>query len=134
MSEYLDWRREDFHFHIDIPTRWGDNDMLGHLNNVSYNRCIETVVVYFTMKRLGIDWKTDEVYPLVVESLCRFHWPLSFPGMITASLRAAKTGRSSIHYEIALFGEGEEKPAATGHFIHVFVSGETQKSVEIPPT
>mgnify|MGYP003638968627 FL=1 len=79
MSDYLDWRVEDFPYQTRIETRWGDNDMLGHLNNVAYNRMIETVVVRFTMGPLAIDWQTAQAYPLVVESLCRFHRPLSFP-------------------------------------------------------
>lgn len=132
MSDYLDWRIQDFPFRTDIPTRWGDNDMLGHLNNVVYNRMIETVVVRFTMGPLAIDWKTAPSYPLVVESLCRFHRPLSFPETVTAGLRAGRLGGSSVTYEIALLGEGDHVPAATGHFIHVFIDRQTHKSVPIP--
>lgn len=132
MSDFLDWRIEDFPFQTDIPTRWGDNDMLGHLNNVVYNRMIETVVVRFTMGPLAIDWQSAPSYPLVVESLCRFHRPLSFPETVTAGLRAARLGGSSVTYEIALLGEGDHVPAATGHFIHVFIDRDTHRSVPIP--
>jgi len=132
MTDYLDWRISDFGFQTEIPTRWGDNDMLGHLNNVVYNRMIETIVVRFTMGPLGIDWKRDQSYPLVVESLCRFHRPLSFPETITAGLRAGRLGGTSVTYEIALYGEGNEVPAATGHFVHVFIDRDTHKSVQIP--
>lgn len=132
MSGYLDWRRDDFPFLTDIPTRWGDNDMLGHLNNVVYNRMIETVVVRFTMGPLEIEWQTAPCYPIVVESLCRFHRSLSFPETVTAGLRAARIGGTSVTYEIALFGEDEEAPASTGHFIHVFVGSGDHKSMTIP--
>lgn len=132
MSDYLDWRIADFPFQTEIPTRWGDNDMLGHLNNVVYNRMIETVVVRFTMGPLEIDWQTAPSYPLVVESLCRFHRPLSFPETVTAVLRAGRIGGTSVTYEIALFGEGDLIPAATGHFVHVFIDRDTHRSVNIP--
>lgn len=132
MSGYLDWRIADFPYQTVIPTRWGDNDMLGHLNNVVYNRMIETIVVRFTMGPLKIDWKQDPSYPLVVESLCRFHRPLSFPESITAGLRAGRLGSTSVTYEIALFGEGDDVPASTGHFVHVFIDRDSQKSVSIP--
>ena len=132
MSDYLDWRVEDFLYQTRIETRWGDNDMLGHLNNVAYNRMIETVVVRFTMGPLAINWQTAQAYPLVVESLCRFHRPLSFPETVTASLRAGRLGSSSVTYEIGLFGDDSETPGATGHFIHVFIDRDTHKSVPIP--
>lgn len=132
MKGYLEWRRDDFPFLTDIPTRWGDNDMLGHLNNVVYNRMIETVVVRFTMGPLDIEWQTAPCYPIVVESLCRFHRSLSFPETVTAGLRAARIGGTSVTYEIALFGEDEEAPASTGHFIHVFVDSVDHKSMTIP--
>jgi acyl-CoA thioester hydrolase len=132
MSDFLSWRLSDFPFQTDIPTRWGDNDMLGHLNNVVYNRMIETVVVRFTMGPLEIDWQSAPSYPLVVESLCRFHRPLSFPETITAGLRAGRIGGTSVTYEIALFGEGDQVPASTGHFVHVFIDRDTHRSVEIP--
>jgi len=132
MTDYLDWRIADFPFSIEIPTRWGDNDMLQHLNNVVYNRMIETVVVHFTLGPLAIDWQKSPSYPLVVESLCRFHRPLSFPETVTAGLRAGRVGGTSVTYEIALFGEGDQIPASTGHFIHVFIDRDTHRSVQIP--
>lgn len=132
MSEPKDWRPAEFPFAIEVPTRWSDNDMLHHLNNVAYNRMIETVVVKFTLGPLGIDWRTDTCYPIVVESLCRFHRQLSFPETIRAGLRAGRIGTSSVTYEIAMFGEGADAPGATGHFVHVFVDRATQKSVPIP--
>lgn len=132
MTEYLEWRQSDFPFQTRIETRWGDNDMLGHLNNVVYNRLIETVVVRFTMGPLNINWQSDPCYPIVVESLCRFHQQLSFPDTVTACLRAGRVGGSSVTYEIAIFGDANEKPASTGHFVHVFVDKESQTSVQIP--
>lgn len=132
MSDPLNERLVDFPFHTEIETRWGDNDMLGHLNNVVYNRMIETVVVRFTMGPLAIDWKRAQAYPLVVESLCRFHRPLAFPETVTAGLRAGRMGGSSVVYEIGLFGEGAAVPASTGHFVHVFIDRDTHRAVPIP--
>ena len=132
MTDYLNLRIEDFGYRTEIPTRWGDNDMLGHLNNVVYNRMIETIVVRFTMGPLEINWKRDQCYPLVVESLCRFHRPLSFPETVTAGLRAGRLGGTSVTYEIALFGDDNEVPASTGHFVHVFIDKDSHQSVQIP--
>ena len=106
--------------------------MLRHINNVAYYRYFEAVVVRFQMQEAGVDWLNDPVSPLAVESLCRFHRPLSFPETVEAGLRVERIGNSSVTFEIALFGEDDVTPAATGHFVHVFVDGETFKSHPIP--
>ena len=125
-------RRDDFPYRMSIPTRWSDNDMLGHVNNVLYYRYFEAVVVRFQMQEAGVDWVNDRVSPQAVETLCRFHRPLSFPETVEAGLRVERIGNSSVTFAIALFGEGQEAPAATGHFVHVFVDSGTMKSQPVP--
>ena len=114
-------RRRDFSYRISIPTRWSDNDMLGHVNNVSYYRYFEAIVVRFQMEEAGVDWLKDKISPQAVETLCQFHRPLSFPETVEAGLRVERIGNSSVTFEIALFSEENETPAASGHFVHVFV-------------
>jgi len=124
--------RDDFPYRLQVPTRWGDNDMLGHLNNVVYHRIIETVVVRFTLDRLGVDWQADAAYPVSVDSRCRFHRQLSFPETVEAALRIAKIGNTSVTFDLALFGEDEEVPAATGHFVHVYIDRDGQQATPLP--
>ena len=124
--------RDDFPYLISVPTRLSDNDMLGHVNNVIYYRYIEAVVVRFQMEEAGVDWLKDKISPQAVETRCRFHHPLSFPETVDAGLRVERIGNSSVTFEIALFGEKEKTPAATGHFVHVFVEAETLKPKTIP--
>ena len=126
--------RESFPYRIEIPTRWGDNDTLRHINNVAYYRYFEAIVVRFQMEEAGVDWVNDSVSPQAVESLCRFHRPLSFPETIEAGLRVERIGNSSVTFEIALFGERDVTPAATGHFVHVFVDRASNQPVPIPGT
>jgi len=125
-------RRADFPHIMQIQTRWGDNDMLGHLNNVSYYRYIEAVVVDFMMKEGELDWYHDPVVPYAAESSCKFIKGLAFPENITGGLKVAKIGTTSVIYEIALFGTSKDSPAATGRFVHVFVDRETEKPTSIP--
>ena len=124
--------RDDFPYRMSIPTRWGDNDMLGHVNNVLFYRYFEAVVVRFQMQEAGVDWVNDRISPQAVETLCRFHRPLSFPETVEAGLRVEKIGNSSVTFAIALFSEKDESPAATGHFVHVFVDSKSLKSQPIP--
>ena len=101
-------------YQFKIPTRFGDNDMLGHANNVAYSRYIETVVSYFQICEAGVDWAADRIAPVAVEALCRFHRSLSFPEVVHAGLRVGRIGNSSITFQIGLFGESDpEVPAAT---------------------
>jgi acyl-CoA thioester hydrolase len=132
MSDPATQTRADFPYRMTIPTRWSDNDVLGHVNNVMYYRFFEAVVVRFQMQEAGVDWMQDRVSPQAVESLCRFHRPLSFPETVEAGLRVEKIGNSSVTFAIALFSEKGETPASTGHFVHVFVDSQTLKSQPIP--
>jgi acyl-CoA thioester hydrolase len=116
-----------------IPTRWNDNDVYGHVNNVEYYAFFDTVINEYLITKGGLDIHSGEVIGLCAESHCEFKAPLAFPETVTAALRVDHLGRSSVRYEIALFGEAAEEPAATGWFVHVFVDRETRRPAELPP-
>ena len=116
-----------------IPTRWHDNDVYGHVNNVEYYAYFDTVINEYLIRRGGLDIHDGPVIGLCAESHCEFRAPLSFPETITAALRVGHLGRSSVRYELALYGEASAEPAATGWFVHVFVGRETRRPAVIPP-
>ncbi len=122
----------DYPYRMSIQTRWSDNDMLGHLNNVVYNRFIEAIVTRFTVLELGVDWLTDDCYPVSVETSCRYIRQLSWPETVEAGLRVGRLGNSSVAYEIGLFGEHEISPAAIGRFVHVFIGRHNQRPESVP--
>ena len=115
-----------------IPTRWMDNDAYGHVNNVVYYSYFDTVVNTYLIGRGALDVQAGAVIGLVVETACQYFAPLTYPETVTAGLRVAHVGRSSVRYEIALFGEGAETAAAQGHFVHVYVDRATRTPVELP--
>jgi acyl-CoA thioester hydrolase len=115
-----------------IPTRWHDNDVYGHVNNVEYYAYFDTVINAYLIREGGLDIHAGSVIGLCAESHCEFRAPLAFPETVTAGLRVGQLGRSSVRYEIALFGEGGGEPAATGWFVHVFVERDTRRPAEIP--
>ena len=120
-------------YRLEIPTRFGDNDMLGHANNVAYNRYIEAVVTQFQMQEAGVDYARHRIAPVAVEVLCRFHRSLSYPETVHAGLRVGRLGNSSVTFLIGLFGAADcETPAATGHFIHVYSDRDAEISVPMP--
>ena len=120
-------------YRMDIPTRFGDNDMLGHANNVAYSRYIEAVVTQFQMREAGVDYARQRIAPVAVETLCRFHRSLSFPETVRAGLRVGRLGTSSVTFLIGLFGETDDTiPAATGHFIHVYSDRDAETAVSMP--
>jgi acyl-CoA thioester hydrolase len=115
-----------------LPTRWADNDVYGHVNNVEYYAFFDTVINAWLIREGGLDIHSGPVIGLCAESHCEFHAPLSFPETVTAGLRVGHLGRSSVRYEIGLFGE-DGTAAATGWFVHVFVDREERRPAEIPP-
>jgi acyl-CoA thioester hydrolase len=125
-------RRGEFRHFLPIPTRWMDNDVYGHVNNVVYYSYFDTAVNEHLIRVGGLDIRTSPVIGVVVETRCRFHAELSFPETIEAGLRVRKLGRTSVVYDIGLFREGEDTAAATGYFVHVYVDRTTRTPTEIP--
>ena len=124
--------RRDFPHFAHIPTRWMDNDVYGHVNNVVYYSYFDTVVNAFLVHEGGLDIESGPVIGLCVESSCRYLSSVAFPDVLDAGLRVAKLGRSSVRYEVGIFRAGEKTAAAQGHFVHVFVDRETRRPVDLP--
>src|SRR3954447_9121772 len=104
----------DYPHVLDIPTRWKDNDVYGHVNNVEYYAFFDTVINTWLIREGGLDIHRGDVIGLCVESHCAYAAPLEFPETIEAALRVGRLGRSSVRYELGIFREGAEAPAATG--------------------
>jgi acyl-CoA thioester hydrolase len=125
-------RRADFRHFRKIPTRWLDNDVYGHVNNVVYYSYFDTAVTGHLVDTGALDYRNAPVIGIVVETKCSFLRELAFPDVVDAGLRIAKLGNSSVRYEIGLFREGAPEPAAFGYFIHVYVDRENRRPVRIP--
>jgi acyl-CoA thioester hydrolase len=113
-------------------TRWNDNDAYGHLNNVVHYLLFDTTVNEWLIKGGLLDTKNSPAIGLVAETGCRYHGEMSYPQVITAGLRVAKLGTSSVRYEIGLFPDDSDVAAAEGFFIHVYVDAATHKPCPIP--
>jgi acyl-CoA thioester hydrolase len=125
-------RRDSYRSFLAIPTRWMDNDVYGHVNNVTYYSYFDTVVNEHLVRAAGLDITAASAIGIVVETCCRFHKSLTFPDVVDAGLRVSKLGSSSVTYEIALFRRGDDEPAATGHFVHVWVDRATRRPTPVP--
>lgn len=119
------------HFRV-IPTRWLDNDVYGHVNNVVYYAYFDTLINRYLIDPGGLDIHAGQIIGIAVETSCRFHRSFSYPEDIDAGLRVGRLGTSSVRYEIGLFGIGEDEARADGHFVHVFVDRETRRPVPMP--
>jgi len=128
----MKWERKDLKSWSKIPTRWMDDDIYGHVNNVVYYSYFDTAVNGNLIRSTGKDIRKLEAIGIVVESGCTFHKELSFPQIIEAGLLVEKIGNSSITYRVGLFLEEDPEPAASGHFVHVYVDHETRRPIAIP--
>src|SRR3954469_8022121 len=115
-----------------IPTRWKDNDVYGHVNNVEYYSFFDTAINAWLIQEGGLDIHAGEVIGVCAESHCRYKGGIAFPDTIDVGLRVGKLGRSSVRYELELGRAGEPGALAEGWFVHVFVDRGTRRPVEIP--
>ena len=124
---------EDYPHHRVLTTRWKDSDPYGHMNNVIHYELFDTVVNAWLIEKGALDIQASPVIGLVVETGCRYFAPLTYPEPVTAALRVAHIGRSSVRYEVALFGRASPRAAAQGHFVHVYVDRDSRRPVDLPP-
>lgn len=119
------------HF-VPLQTRWMDNDVYSHINNVIYYSYFDTAVNAYLVQAGLLDIERSQMIGLVVESGCRYHAPLAFPQALEAGLRIDRLGTSSVRYGVSIFAAGAQSAAADGHFVHVYVDRQTRRPVSLP--
>lgn len=124
--------RDDYQVFYPVTTRWSDNDIYGHVNNVTYYSYFDTVANRYLIEQGGLDISDGTIVGYVVNSGCEYHAPITYPEPVEAGLRVDRLGNSSVQYGIAIFRQGEDNAAAHGHFVHVFVARAQNKAVPIP--
>ncbi|MDG1944995.1 MAG: thioesterase family protein [Halioglobus sp.] len=132
MSRAAPPSRSDYKIFYPITTRWSDNDIYGHVNNVMYYSYFDTAANRYLIEEGGLDISDGSIVGFVVNSGCEYHAPITYPESIEAGVRVDKLGNSSVQYGIAIFKAGEQEAAAHGHFVHVFVERAQNRSVPIP--
>jgi acyl-CoA thioester hydrolase len=115
-----------------ITTRWNDNDIYGHINNVAFYSFFDTAANRYLIERGGLDIANGTIIGLVVESKCSYHAPLTYPQPLRAGVRVDRLGNRAVTYGIAIFDEHDARAAAHGHFVHVFVDRATRTPTAIP--
>jgi len=124
--------RSEYKYFVPITTRWHDNDVYGHVNNVTYYSYIDTVANHLLIHQGGLDIHKSDVIGVVVGSSCDYFSSVAYPDELQGGLRMKKVGNSSVTYEVAIFKDGCEQAAAAGSFTHVFVSREDRRPTPIP--
>ena len=115
-----------------MPTRWGDNDSYGHMNNVVYYSFFDSVVNKHLIENGVLDVARSEVVGLVIETQCTFFSSIGFPDDVVVGMKVVHLGRSSVRYEIALFRNDAQEASAVGQFVHVYVNRQSNRPTEIP--
>jgi acyl-CoA thioester hydrolase len=123
--------RDGYRAFRSIQTRWMDNDVYGHMNNVVHYSLFDTAVNGWLVEKGVLDFHGGAQVGLVVETGCRYHAELAFPDLVTAGLRVARLGSSSVRYEIGLFRNDAREAAAEGFFVHVYVDRQTRRPLPL---
>jgi acyl-CoA thioester hydrolase len=126
-------QRADYRTFRTIPTRWADNDLYGHMNNVVHYSLFDTAVNGWLIENRLLDPHGGPLIGMVAETGCRYHAEMGFPDVVTAGLRVARLGTSSVRYEIGLFRNAEEQAAAEGFFVHVYVDRASRRPRPMEP-
>lgn len=119
--------REDYKVFRIIPTRWMDNDVYGHMNNVVHYSLFDTAVNGWLIENGALDLGNGDQIGLVVETGCRYFAEMKFPDVVTAGIRIGRLGTTSVRYEIGLFANDDERAAAEGFFVHVYVDRQSRR-------
>jgi acyl-CoA thioester hydrolase len=117
---------------VAVPTRWADNDVYGHVNNVAYYGYFDTAVNRLLIERCGLDIHGGPVIGLVVETGCRYHAPVAFPDALEVGIAVERLGRTSVAYALGVFRAKEERSVADGRFVHVYVDRASRRPVPLP--
>jgi acyl-CoA thioester hydrolase len=125
-------KRSDYVEFMPIQTRWMDNDVYGHVNNVVYYSYFDTVVNLYLINPGGLDFHNAPIVGIMAETMCRYYRSIAYPEAVDAGLRVGRLGTSSVRYEIGLFGVEDELARAEGHLVHVFVDRAANTPVPIP--
>lgn len=124
--------RDQYAFIFPIQTRWADNDIYGHVNNITYYSYFDTAANALLIQKADFDIHQSPIIGLVVNSSCDFFQELTYPEIIEVGVAISKIGNASLTYDLAIFKQGQSQASAQGQFVHVFVSRETKKSTPIP--
>jgi acyl-CoA thioester hydrolase len=124
--------RGDYRYFHSITTRWHDNDIYGHVNNVTYYSYFDSAMNTYLIQEGALDIHDGNVVGFVVSSSCDYFAPIAFPEAIEVGLRVGKLGKSSVQYELAIFKQGEQEARAAGRVVHVFVERTSNQSTPIP--
>lgn len=125
-------QRSDYPYLHPITTRWHDNDIYGHVNNVTYYGYFDSAVNSWLITQGGLDIHNGQQIAFVVNSSCDYFAPIAFPEPIDVGVRVAKLGNSSVNYELAIFKQGSDDACAAGRFVHVFVDRSSNRPCAIP--
>ncbi len=133
MTDTKSLQRSHYGYWVPMPTRWMDNDVYGHVNNVTYYSFFDTAANRFLIEEGGLDVRNGSTIAYVVASQCEYVSSVAHPEKLEIGVRVNRLGNSSVEYGLAVFREGEQEASARGSFTHVFVSRASQRPEAIPP-
>ena len=119
-------------YQMHIPMRWGDMDAMGHVNNTTYFRYLETIRIDW-LHSIGAVPQPNGHGPVIVNAFCNFYKQLEYPGDVLIKMYASDPGRTT--FETWGTMERADQPGviyASGGATTIWVDFPNQKAVDLP--
>jgi acyl-CoA thioester hydrolase len=113
--------RVDFVHWSTATTRWADMDGFGHMNNARYFELIDTAIDLHLQEAIGGAVDSLDQIGLFAEIGCRFFREVGYPAPIDLGVAVEHVGRSSIGYRVGFFQGDDDRAAAEGRAVMVYV-------------
>ena len=117
---------------LSVPTRWGDEDRYGHVNNAVAYAVFESAIMGWLGTERGLDPNAGAVRCFSVENGCTYLAPVHHPDVLLAGLGVARIGTSSVRYELGVRSTRDARTAWEGFVVDVFVDAATERPVRVP--
>lgn len=127
MSELI-----DFPVQVKISLAWGEMDSYGHVNNIYYLRYFETARIQYFIETGLIDLKSETgLGPILAQSTCKYHKPLTYPDQIVVGAKVKSMSKSSFVMEHLIVSE-KLGVVASGEGVIVMYDYNTSQKAELP--
>ena len=117
---------------LTLPIRWGDMDVMGHVNNTIYFRYMEIIRLEW-LRETGVPANPEGLGPVIVNAFCNFYRQFEYPDEVLLKMYVSDPGRTTFEsWATMARADAPEVICAAGGATTIWVDFPRQKAVELP--